>query len=72
MNKKLFVPIIIVAIIASFGAGFYVSNMSRPSVEEIKTVSNAELGKAENVDFSLFWDAWKVIEDKFVNMGRGC
>ena len=70
MNKKLFVPIIIVAIIASFGAGFYVSNMSRPSVEEIKTVSNAELGKAENVDFSLFWDAWKVIEDKFVNRSK--
>lgn len=70
MNKKLFVPILIAAIIVSFGAGFYVSKMSRPSVEEVKNVDNAELGKADSVDFSLFWDAWKLVEEKFVNRSK--
>lgn len=70
MNKRIFVPILIVGIIVSFGAGFYVSNMSRPAVEKISLVSNPELNKAQNVDFSLFWDAWKMVEDKFVNRSK--
>lgn len=44
--------------------------MSRPAVEKISLVSNLEFNKAENVDFSLFWDAWKMVEDKFVNRSK--
>ena len=70
MNKKTLVSILVVAIIISFTAGFYVSKSSRPAVEQVILVNNAELNKPGRVDFSLFWDAWKLVEDKFINRSK--
>lgn len=66
MKKTLLLPII-VAIAISFGIGFYVGQVNKPSVEKLELLTNPELGKPTGVDFSLFWDAWKIVEEKYVD-----
>ncbi|TSC53352.1 MAG: hypothetical protein LiPW39_315 [Parcubacteria group bacterium LiPW_39] len=69
--KKIFSPILIIAfLIASFGLGFYYGKHSQPSIEKITGIQNLEQGKPQTVDFSLFWDAWSQIQEKFVNRAR--
>lgn len=66
MKKTLLLPII-VAIAISFGIGVYVGQVNRPSVEKLELLTSPELGKPAGVDFSLFWDAWKIVEEKYVD-----
>lgn len=60
--------LVIVALIG--GASFYYgyqAGTEQPSITLIKGVTNLEDGKETNVDFSLFWDAWEVLRDKYVD-----
>ncbi|KKP98346.1 MAG: Carboxyl-terminal protease [Parcubacteria group bacterium GW2011_GWD2_38_12] len=54
----------------SFGIGVWVGWKKIPSVEKIFSVSNKELSKPKEVDFSLFWDVWKDVEDSYVDKNR--
>ena len=65
--KKTFLLPIIIAIALSFGIGVYVGQVNRPSVEKLELLTNPELGKPTGVDFSLFWDTWKIVEEKYVD-----
>lgn len=65
--------IISVALLASFIAVFYVgfasgrSEMAEASkLESISASLNATKDKPDNVDFSLFWKAWSIVNEKFV------
>ncbi len=44
----------------------YQGGTQKPKTVLIRGVANLEEGKLEAVDFSLFWDAWQVIKDKYV------
>lgn len=70
MNKRLIVPILIVAIIASFGAGIYIGKSSKPPIEKIGLLQNPEAGKTTGADFSLFWDVWQRLEEKYVDRSK--
>lgn len=70
MNKKFIIPILIVAIIASFAAGLYIGKSSKPSVEKITLLKQPEMGKPLDLDFSLFWDVWYKIEEKYVERSK--
>ncbi len=66
--KKILSPVLIIAfLILAFGAGFYYGQHSLPSIEKVSGIQNLEQGKSQAVDFSLFWDAWNEIQQKFVN-----
>ena len=54
----------------SFGIGVWVGWKKIPSVEKIFSVSNKELSKPKEVNFSLFWDVWKDVEDSYVDKNR--
>lgn len=54
-KKSLIVFFLVVVILGSFGSGFYFGQ------------SQCQVCPPEDVDFSLFWETWKTIEDKFVN-----
>ena len=70
MLKKIIVPVFLVVLIAgAFGAGFYFRESQIPATPP-EGIYNPELGKAEGVDFSLFWEAWRVLEDNFVNPAK--
>ena len=56
--------IVIVGLVISFGFGFYVGAGQSRAVY-LDGVSGIDLGKPAGVDFSLFWDAWRVVQEKF-------
>lgn len=56
-------------LIVGFGAGVYFEKSQMPP-PPIEGVINQELGQPEKVDFSLFWDAWRVIEENFVDQEK--
>lgn len=53
----------------SYYAG-YEKGVLNPKINIVRGVSNIESGKEERVDFSLFWDAWKTIKDKYVDSDK--
>ena len=67
----------IILIAAMLGGIFYYGYQSgyQKGVENPKTliirgVANLENGKEEGIDFNVFWEAWKVIQDKYVKAGE--
>lgn len=67
MKKYISIVAWIVLLIVVFGAGFLIGQNNIPSVEKVEGVTNKEIGQPMDVDFSLFWDAWRVIETKYVD-----
>ncbi len=68
-NRYFLISISIVVIIALMGGVFYFGyqeGTKKPHIVVIRGVANLEEGKLEAVDFSLFWDAWRVLKDKYV------
>lgn len=60
---------LVVAFLLVFGAGYRLgeSNLTFTSGDEKGVIVNTEKNKPKNVDFSLFWEAWKVVDTKYVN-----
>jgi len=70
LNRKKYIRIIIIIVIAVllFGGGFLVGKKLSTNVQIVNRVFiNRELGKPEQLDFSLFWKVLQTIEDKYVN-----
>jgi carboxyl-terminal processing protease len=67
MKKYISISIWVIVLITAFGAGFLVGQESRPSIEKVEGLTNKEAGQPINVDFSLFWDAWHIVEKKYVD-----
>ena len=57
---------ILVVVLLSFCLGFYLGKIEGEKLV-IKGVINRGLGQPNGVDFSLFWDAWVRIQDKYVD-----
>ena len=63
-KKRIFSLVIIsVLLAASFSLGYYFAKSTQPSILDIEGIYNKEFGKPENVDFSIFWDVWKIIKE---------
>ena len=56
MEKKLAVVILIGSMLVSFGLGIFFG----------KSTVICKICPPEHIDFSLFWEAWRAVEDKFV------
>lgn len=50
---------------AIFLAGFYLGENSVPSLYKVQGVRNAD-SQISEVDFNIFWDAWRQLEEKYV------
>lgn len=66
MKKYIYIPILIVILGLVFSLGFFIGEYKQPSIEKIEGLNNKEPGQSIGVDFSLFWDAWRAIENKYV------
>ena len=64
LQKNTVFIVVVIGLIASFSFGFYVGKGQSTPVY-LEGVSGIDLGKPEGVDFSLFWDAWRVVQEKF-------
>ncbi len=59
MQRKTLISIwLVVAILAGFGGGFYFGKLQ------------CEVCPPEEIDFSLFWEAWNRLEEKFVDKDK--
>jgi len=67
--RKVAVFFLVILIFGAFGAGFYFGKLQIPPSPP-EGVINTEAGEPEGVDFSLFWEAWKVLEEKFVDQDK--
>ena len=67
MKKYISIPIWIILLASIFGSGFFIGQISRPSIEKVEGLTNKELGQPILIDFGLFWDAWRIIEKKYVD-----
>jgi len=67
MKKYISITTWIVLLAIIFSLGFFVGQTSQPSIEKITGVINKEIGQAIDVDFNLFWDAWHIIEKRYVD-----
>ncbi len=67
MKKYISIPVYLIVLGLVFGLGFFIGESNQPSIEKINSLSNKEPGQEIKADFSLFWDAWRLIEQKYVN-----
>ena len=65
-RKYILIPIFLLALVAVLGLGFYIGQTTRPSIEKVEGLNNKTLGQPAGVDFGLFWDAWNMIQNKYV------
>lgn len=66
-NRFALTILAVVIVLGSFWVGVYFGNWrAKTLAESIPTVYNLNEGKPENVDFSLFWKAWKILDEKYV------
>lgn len=49
-----------------FWGGYKYGLSKLPSSESITSVANKSINQAQGVDFSLFWDTWKAVQEKYV------
>src|SRR5581483_3237813 len=69
MNSNKRIVSIILAILllgGSFFLGLSVGNANHPPINDITTLSNKESGQPDQVDFSPFWKAWGIVNEKYV------
>lgn len=68
--KRILVAVALVgAVLALSGSGFYLGyrlGEEAPKIVLVHGVSNIEKGKAADVDFNLFWEAWELINENYL------
>lgn len=71
-RKKKVLKIVIIVVLAAilFGGGFLIGEKQSTTTVSDKIFFNQELGKPEAVDFSMFWQALQILEDKYVNSAK--
>lgn len=69
-SKKFFlIYIIILAVLGSFTAGIFVGRSNfvlQNTNSQSDLLSNKNSNKTDKVDFNLFWDAWNLLENKYI------
>lgn len=76
MNKNKLIQFIAVIIlfIFTFGAGIFYGQKQAPLPAPIKQtfdkIINKDAGAPRDLDFSLFWDTWQLIKDKYADTAK--
>ncbi len=60
LNIIVFFVVGIIGVVIAFSLGFYLGEFQR-----IEGIINLDKGQPEEVDFSLFWDVWRILEKEF-------
>jgi len=59
----------VIIVLIGFAAGFQFGKSQLP-ITPSEGIINSELGQPEGFDFSLFWEAWHVLEKEFVDLEK--
>ncbi len=69
-RNKILIPILIVISLAVGFVGGSYFQIHKISVPIVGDIINKGLGQPKNVDFSTFWTAWGLLQDKYVDKGK--
>src|SRR3989344_6383935 len=67
ISKKLFIPLLLVVLIVGFAGGLFFERFNGVESNPVKILLNKDLGRPDYVDFSLFWDNWNSLHNKYVD-----
>lgn len=70
INRNLIKKIILFTLAIFLCFIFFTIGKEVGKKEPICNLINLEQGQPEAVDFSLFWDAWRVVQDKYVDKSK--
>lgn len=69
-NKKyIYLAIVVVVIVAAFGAGFIFGSVERLP-RPVQGIINKEFGKPKEFDFGLFWETLDKLNEKYVDNSK--
>ncbi len=69
-NKKyIYLAIVVVAVVAAFGAGFVFGSIERLP-HPVQGIINKEFGKPKEFDFGLFWETLDKLNEKYVDNSK--
>lgn len=69
-NRKTIIVVVIAALALGFWGGFSFRASGTPEEGLGGELVNIEAGKPNDVDFSLFWEVYKDLQEKFVDSGE--
>lgn len=72
-NKYFIIGISVITVIVLSAGGYYFGyqqGIKKPQTVIVAGVANLEQGKTEAIDFSLFWDVWQTLKDKYVDADK--
>lgn len=70
-NKIISFAVVALALAAmAFYGGFNYGKGQIPAIYSIEGLGNKTLNQPNDIDFSLFWDAWQVIQEKYADRGH--
>ncbi len=65
-SKQSSLIFVVLAILSGvFALGYYSGEKSHPALADIDDLKNKEVGKSGDADFSLFWEAWNTLNQKY-------
>lgn len=71
LGQKIVGLVVIILLVAgSFTLGAYYGLGRRPAISTVDQLANKDSNQPEKVDFSIFWQTWKLLDEKYVN-GNG-
>ncbi|OHB17148.1 MAG: hypothetical protein A2913_02175 [Parcubacteria group bacterium RIFCSPLOWO2_01_FULL_40_65] len=65
MKYRILIPVILIFLVFGFLGGMEFQKFQEPS-GGLRELINRDLGQPEAVDFSLFWDAWNLVHERYV------
>src|SRR3990167_3232113 len=67
VSKKIFITLLIGVLGTGFTGGIFFERSNDADFDPIKILINKDLGQPDYVDFSLFWDTWNSLHNKYVD-----
>lgn len=58
--------VFVIVLTATFSCGYYFGDRNRPAEENVIDVVGKKIGQPDTVDFSPFWQAWSLLNEKYV------
>ncbi|TSC69091.1 MAG: Carboxy-terminal-processing protease [Parcubacteria group bacterium Gr01-1014_70] len=66
IQKAGLIGVALLVVVVSFGTGLYMGYSQRPAIDQVIALYNKETAKPADIDFSPFWKAWSLLEEKYV------
>ena len=67
ISRKIFITLLIGVLGVGFVSGIFFERFNGAVANPVKMLFNKNLGQPDYVDFSLFWDTWNSLHNKYVD-----